>query len=281
MFDFLIPNKKDLEALFRALASNPLLAALLLISPIEAFRFLNIVPKFLGALLPTTGEDAQLAQSLVQALRDGRTTLEPPQIVQTVAVAEPVETAAPAVQPVAAIGTPAITLAIAKATLQHALQLYERSNFQGREFVFPAQSWLDVATRGELIVLDLAHEHAQIIAKLQGTMAFKLVGMQIDLKSQHVSFPIELSILAALAVDPENRLFLRVTTGAVSIGSTPLPARMAQDLVAKITEMIHSIPLVQLPTSFEIPGDPPTALALRLANIGIDSGGLTLAFDLN
>ena len=63
MFDFLLPNKKDLDALFRALAANPLLAALLLISPLEAFKFLNIVPKFLGALLPATGEDAQLAQS--------------------------------------------------------------------------------------------------------------------------------------------------------------------------------------------------------------------------
>ncbi|SRR6266511_537043 len=278
MFDFLLPNKKDLEALFRALAGNPLLAALLLISPIEAFKFLNIVPKFLGALLPTAGEDAQLAQSLVQALREGRTTLERPQIIQPAVVAEP---PIPAARPAGTVGAPAITLAISKATLQHALQLYERGNFQGREFVFPAQSWLDVATRGESIALDLANERAQIIARLQGTMAFKLAGMQFDLKSQHVSFPIELSVLAALIVDTENRLFLRVTNGAVSIGSTPLPARIANDLVAKITEAIHSIPLVQVPTSFEIPGDPPEALALRLANIGIDSGGLTLAFDLN
>ena len=82
-------------------------------------------------------------------------------------------------------------------------------------------------------------------------------------------------------VDSENCLFLRVSNGAVSIGSTPLPARIANDLVAKITEAIHSIPLVQVPTSFEIPGDPPAVLALRLANIGIDGDGLTLAFDLN
>src|SRR5215216_6340259 len=265
MFDFLLPNKKDLDALFRALAANPLLAALLLISPLEAFKFLNIVPKFLGALLPTAGEDAQLAQSLVQALREGRTTLERPQIIQPAAIAD----------------APAITLAISKATLQHALQLYERSNFQGREFVLPAQSWLDVATRGESIALDLANERAQIIARLQGTMAFKLAGMQFDLKSQHVSFPVELSVLAALIVDSENRLFLRVTNGAVSIGSTPLPARIAQDLVAKITATIHSIPLVQVPTSFEIPGDPPEALALRLANVGINHEGLTLAFQVD
>jgi hypothetical protein len=112
-------------------------------------------------------------------------------------------------------------------------------------------------------------------------MAFKLAGMQFDLKSQNVSFPIELSVHAALVIDSENCLFLRVTDGAVSIGSTPLPARIASDLVAKITGMLHSIPLVQVPTSFEIPGDPPAALALRLADIGIDEDGLTLAFDLH
>jgi len=278
MFDFLLPNKKELDALFRALAGNPLLAALLLISPLEAFKFLNIVPKFLGALLPTAGEDAQLAQSLVQALREGRTTLEQPQIIQPAAIAEP---PVAVVQPLDVALAPAVTLAISKATLQHALQLYERSNFQGREFVFPAQSWLDVSTRGESIGLDLANDQAHIIARLQGTIAFKLASMQFDLKSQHVSFPIELSVHAALLVDSENRLFLHVTNGAVSIGSTPLPARIANDLVAKITETIHSIPLVQVPTSFEIPGDPPAALALRLANIGIDGDGLTLAFQLD
>jgi hypothetical protein len=275
MFDFLLPNKKDLDALFRALAGNPLLAALLLISPIEAFKFLNMVPKFLGALLPTAGEDAQLAQSLVQALREGRTTQEQPQIIQPVVIDAP---ALLVPEPLDLVLAPAVTLAISKATLQHALQLYERSNFQGREFVFPAQSWLEVTTRGESIVLDLASDHARIIARLQGTMAFKLAGMQFDLKSQYVSFPIELSVLALLAVDSENRLFLRISNGAVSIGSTPLPARIANDLVAKITETIHSIPLVQVPASFEIPGDPPAALALRLANIGIDGDGLTLAF---
>src|SRR5215216_3541528 len=115
MFDFLLPNKKDLDALFRALAANPLLAALLLISPLEAFKFLGIVPKFLGALLPTAGEDAQLAQSLVQALREGRTTLERPQIIQPAATPEP---PMPMARPAAMAGAPAITLAISKATLQ-------------------------------------------------------------------------------------------------------------------------------------------------------------------
>lgn len=278
MFDFLLPNKKDLDALFRALAGNPLLAALLLISPLEAFKFLNIVPKFLGALLPIAGEDAQLAQSLVQALREGRTTLDRPQMVEPIAIAEPV---VPAAQPAEGMLAPDVTLEISKATLQYALRLYESSNFRDREFVFPAQSWLDVSTRGESIVLDLASDHARIIARLQGTMLFKLAGMQFDLKSQRVAFPIEVSVLAALVVDSENRLFLRVSNGAVSIGSTPLPARIAKDLVGKITGVIHSIPLVQVPTRFDIPGDPPAALALRLASIAIHGQGLTLAFQLD
>jgi hypothetical protein len=71
-----------------------------------------------------------------------------------------------------------------------------------------------------------------------------------------------------------------VTDGAVSIGRTPLPARLANDLVAQLTKTIGSIPIVQVPTRFEIPGEPPAALAMHLTTIGIDQDGLKLDFSL-
>jgi hypothetical protein len=139
---------------------------------------------------------------------------------------------------------------------------------------------MDVTTRGESIALDLQHGRARIVARLQGTMAIKLAGRQFDLKSQRASFPIEVRVLAALKVDPQDRLFVHVTDGAVSIGRTPLPARLANDLVAQLTKTIGSIPIVQVPTRFEIPGEPPAALAMHLTTIGIDQDGLKLDFSL-
>jgi len=284
MFDLLFPGRKEIEALLKRVGENPLLAALLMISPLDAFRLLNIMPQFLaGLLVPSSGEDAPLVDALLQALRAGRTTLDQPQVIITPpppdAVAAPAEPAAPA-QAAETAAPPALTLQIATPTLQRALQLYAKSNFQGKEFVFPAQSWMDVTTRGESITLALEADRARIVARLQGTMALKIGGMQFDLKSQNVSFPIEVNVLAALRVDAQNQLFVQVTDGLVSVGSTPLPARIAKDLVAKITAMIGSIPLAQLPASFEIPGDPPATLALRPRPVTIAADGVRLEFDL-
>ena len=283
MFDLLFPGRKEIEALLRRVGENPLLAALLMISPLDAFRLLNIMPQFLaGLLVPSAGEDAPLVDALLQALRAGRTTLDQPQVIITppppeAAAVPAAEAAAPAAEAAAA---PALTLQIATPTLQRALQLYAQSNFQGKEFVFPAQSWMDVTTRGESIALALEAGRARIVARLQGTMALKLGGMQFDLKSQNVSFPIEVNVLAALRVDAQNQLFVQVTDGLVSVGSTPLPARIAKDLVAKITALIGSIALAQLPASFEIPGDPPATLALRPRPATIAADGVRLEFDL-
>ena len=282
MFDLLFPGRKEIEALLKRVGENPLLAALLMVSPLDAFRLLNIMPQFLAELLlPSSSEDAPLAEALLQALRAGRTTLDQPQVIITPpppdAIPAPAEAAAPAAETAA---PPALTLQIAAPTLQRALQLYAKSNFQGKEFVFPAQSWMDVTTRGESISLALESGRARIVARLQGTMALKLGGMQFDLKSQNVSFPIEVNVLAALRVDAQNQLFVQVTDGLVSVGSTPLPARIAKDLVAKITALIGSIPLAQIPASFEIPGDPPATLALRPRPVSIAADGVRLEFDL-
>lgn len=288
MLDLLFPNKKDLEKFFRSVAGNPLLAALLMINPFEAFKLLNLVPQIMLGFLPSSGEDAQLADLLVQALRAGRTTLDQPQVFNAPPARGPIVTPPPpaepapvaAEQPARPAALPAMTLSIATGTLQRALQLYAASNFAGKEFLFPAQSWLDVTTKGQSIALDLQQGRARVVAHLQGTMALKLAGMQFDLKAQNVSFPIEVSVLAALKLDAQNRLFVNVTEGAVNIGSTPLPARLAADLIAKITDTIGSIPIVQVPGSIEIPGDPPAQLALQLDTIGIAPAGLTLEFHL-
>src|SRR4029077_13635907 len=110
-----------------------------------------------------------------------------------------------------------------------------------------AQRWLDVNARGESIELNLAQERARLIVKLRGTFAFRAVPPGLDRLSGGIGFPIEIDLLAALAIDQDNHLALRVGEGERSILTPPLPDRVASALVKKIVEAAPSIPLVQVP----------------------------------
>lgn len=269
-------SEKDLEDLQSALMRNPLLASLLMVSPIDAFRYVNLVPRFFDALLPPPTEDAALARELLRALQEGRTSLARPQLVE--------QEVAPLPPPALAeegLTAPDVTLSVSKAALQRALRLYADGNFKGQEFVFPAQRWLDVKTRGVSIDLDLADGHARIIARLWGAFAFRVAPGPIERLPGRLSFPIEIELRAGLAVDQSGQLFLSVSDGEMSIVNPPLPERVASELVRKIVAGMPRIPLVQVPTRFEIPGDPPAELALRLTRIGIDPGSLRLELHLS
>jgi hypothetical protein len=282
MFSKLFLSEKDLEAIQQAFYNNPLLASLFIISPAEAFKYLNLMPRFLDALLPLSDEDARLAQSLVQALRQGRTTLEHPQAVEP--ASEPVEppaTAEPRPLADADLGRPDITLSISKAALQHTLRLYVENNFKNQEFAFPVQRWLDINAKGESIALELTLGRARLIAKLRGTLMFRPTLMRFDLHPRKVAFPIEIDLLVGISVDQDNQLFLSVSEGEMSIVNPPLPGRVASDLVEKITSAVPSIPLVQVPTRFEIPGDPSAELVMRLSNVSIGDDDLKLELHLD
>jgi hypothetical protein len=278
MFSKLFLSEKDLEAIQQALFGNPLLASLLMTSPADAFRYLNLVPRFFDALLPPPAEDARLVQELKRALDEGRTALDRPQ-----AVRQPGEAArARPAQPRAGVATaqPDVALSISKAALQRAVGVYAAHNFAGQEFVFPVQRWLDVNARGESIELDLAPERARIVAKLSGAFAPRPLPAPIGRLPRKLAFPIEIELLGGLDIDADERLFLSVAAGELSLVNPPLPERVARELVKKIAAAVPSIPLVQAPARFTIPGEPPGELALRLAEIHIEEAGLTLAFQV-
>jgi hypothetical protein len=280
MFSKFFLSERDLEAIQGALLRNPLLASLLMISPVDAFRYLNLVPKFFDALLPAPTEDVDLVRELLRALEAGKTALEHPQTVQQEASqpATPAPAAPKLEAPAPDAASPDVALSVSKATLQRAVRLYADGNFKDQEFVFPAQRWLDVKAKGVSIDLDLAAEQARIIARLWGAFAFRAI--PLERLPGRLSFPIEIELRARVAADAANNLFLSVSEGELSIVNPPLPGRVANDLVKKIVAGMPSIPLVQVPTRFEIPGDPPAELALRLSHIGIDPGGLRLELRL-
>jgi hypothetical protein len=277
MFSKLFLSEKDLEAIQQALFGNPLLASLLMTSPADAFRYLNLMPRFFDALLPPA-EDTQLVQELKRALDEGRTALERPQAIR--------QNDRPAqdrpAQPSADIGAaqPDVALNISKATLQRAVAVYSARSFSGQDFVFPVQRWLDVNARGESIELDLAPTQARISAKLSATLALRPLPAPIERLPRKLAFPIEIELLTKLEVDLDQQLFLSVSAGELSIVNPPLPERVASELAKKIAAAVPSIPLVQLPTHFTLPGEPAGELALRLVDIRIAEAGLTLAFDM-
>jgi hypothetical protein len=277
MFSKFFLSERDLEAIQGALLRNPLLASLLMISPVDAFRYLNLVPKFFDALLPAPAEDVDLVRELLRALEAGKTALEHPQTVEQ-AVGQPAPPPGPVSPepeaPAPEAAPPDVALSVSKAALQRAVQLYADGNFKDQEFVFPAQRWLDVKAKGVSIDLDLAAEQARIIARLWGAFAFRAASL--ERLPGRLTFPIEIELRARVIADEANNLLLSVSEGELSIVNPPLPGRLANDLVKKIVADMPGIPLVQVPTRFEIPGDPPAELALRLSHIGIDPGGLRL-----
>ncbi len=274
MFSKLFLSEKDLEALQQALFGNPLLASLLMTSPADAFRYLNLMPRFFDAVLPPPAEDAPLVQELKRALDAGQTALDHPQVIQQ--RGEPAQ--ARLAHPLADVDTarPDIALSISKPALQRAVSIYAARNFVGQEFIFPVQRWLDINARGESIELDLAPDRARIVAKLNGALAPRPLPTPIKL-----TFPIEIDLLTGLELDTDEQLFLSVSAGELSIVNPPLPERVARELVRKLADAVPSIPLVQAPTRVTIPGEPPGELALQLADIRIEETGLTLAFHVH
>jgi hypothetical protein len=286
MFSKFFLSEKDIEAIQGALMRNPLLASLLMVSPADALRYLNLVPRFFDALLPAPAEDADLIRDLLRALEAGETALDRPQTVEQ-DVPAPAAPGEPQPADPATSGPPDVTLSISKATLQRAVRLYAEGNFKDQEFVFPVQRWLDVKTKGVSIDLDLAEGRARVIARLWGTFAFRAAPGPFErlpaLSSSgfsRLAFPIEIDLRARLAVDERDQLFLSVSDGELSIVNPPLPERVASELVRRIAAEMPGIPLAQAPTRFEIPGDPPAELALRLSRIDIDTDGLTLELHL-
>src|SRR6266542_3634938 len=195
MFSRYFLSERDLEAIQRALTANPLLASLLMLSPIDAFTYLNLMPRFFDALLPPPAEDALLIQRVVQALAAGQTALDQPQVLQPdveLMVAEPAPLAVVEPPAGAAPAGPDIALSVSKATLQRAVGLYADGSFKGQEFVFPVQRWLDVNAIGESIDLNLFQRGARIIARLRGTFVFRSVSARLDLLPRKINFPIEI-----------------------------------------------------------------------------------------
>jgi hypothetical protein len=277
MFSKFFLSERDIEAIQGALLRNPLLASLLMISPVDAFRYLNLVPKFFDALLPAPAGDGDLVRELLRALEAGQTALDHP---QTVAQEAPQPAAPPEPVPAAGEAAPDVVLSVSKAVLQRAVQLYAGGNFKDQEFVFPVQRWLDVKTRGVSIDLDLASGQARIIARLWGAFAFRAAPAPLERLPGRLSFPIEIDLRARVAADAADNLLLSISDGELSIVNPPLPDRVARELVKKIVAALPGIPLVQVPTRFEIPGDPPAELALRLTQIQVEPGGLRLELHL-
>lgn len=275
-------SKKDMQAIQQKLNGNSLLAALLMTSPADAFRYLgfDFKPTDFDDLRPPTREDADLARMLVKSLQEGRSTLAEPYIVQP--ASDPDLLKPP--KPKKKSSRPAdITLSVSKATLQHALKLYTEANFRGQEFTFPTQDWWDVTAKGQEITLDLTQEQANVLAKLQGKVSFSLWLLGFKLYEWKTEFPIEIVVQAAFSVDDNNWLYLSISRGKIGIANAPFPASLTSDLIERITNIVPYIPLTQVPTRFQLPDTrsyTTDETAVQLSDISIDDNAVKLEFQL-
>src|SRR5262249_45418022 len=164
MFGMLPLGPQQIQALLRKLTANPLLVALFLISPPDALNYMGfgVIAVLFEDLRPTTPGDIARVQLLVQALNQGRTTLEEVQVIQPAAALD-AALPQPAAEPAPASVRPDVQLSVSKATLQHLLALYTQHTFSGQEFSIPTQRWGDVRAVGETLSLELEAGQARIV----------------------------------------------------------------------------------------------------------------------
>ena len=297
MFDRLPIGPRTITMLLRKLADNPLLAALFIISPADALRVLGLdaLAALLDPLWPTAPADVRRAELLRNALAHGRTTLEQPQLVQPAAGRPAAETAVAVGEPAAeAPGAPAadtprlapadVTLSVSTTTIQHVLKLYAAQHFSGQEFTLPPQRWGQLRVTGDTLTLDWAPGQARLVATFQGKLMVRmplLGGRGLDLGA--VESPLVVDVQVAVAIDGASQLVLDIRHGDIRLPDVPLPEILADELSRKLIAAVPTIPLLDVPTRFEIPdasGQAAGAVLLTPRGVHMVDDGVRLEFQL-
>jgi len=273
---------KDQKSIQEKLKGNALLASLMMTSPASAFQYLGYDFKTtdFDDVKPPTSEDAALVKKILGILQEGGTILKKPHVIQPAADKALLKPPIPKKKN----GRPAdITLGVSKATVQYVLEKYTKTSFKGQDFYFPSQNWWGIDVKGESISLDLTQEKAQIVAKLQGKLSFSLWLLGVKLYEWKLEFPIEIGVLAAFFVDEDGLLYLSISKGEISLINAPFPVSLTADLIEKITSMVPYIPLINLPTKFDLPTTSSYSTdeaAVRLSGVSIDDQSISLEFQL-
>jgi len=286
MFDLLPLRPQDIQKLLRDLTLNPLLAALFLISPPDALNYMGfrVIAALFEHLRPTTESDIARVQLLIQALNQGRTTLEEAQVIQP---ATPVDNPLPwpAVELVPVDARPDVQLSVSKATLQHILASYTQHTFKGQEFIIPTQRWGDVRAVGETLSLDLTPGQARIVATFQGQALLRMplpLGRRFDLG--RIDSPIVLDVLTTFSFDQDSLLAMDIRHGEIRLSRVPLPEMVARELARQLIAAIPTIPLVTMPTRFEVPGAHGNVVGtvdLKARGVRIEADSVWLEFELD
>jgi hypothetical protein len=286
----------NIQALMRILADNPLLVALFLISPPDALRYMgfDVLAVLFDDLRPTNPADIARVQELVRALNHEQTTLEEAQVVQPAApVEDPLPQ--PAERVYSAGQRPDVQFGVSKAMLQHVLALYTQHSFKGKTFTMPIQRWGDVRLVGENLSLDLTPgvelpstgeaAQARIVATFQGTARLRMplpLGRSAELGA--LNSPVVLNVLTTVFFDQDNRLTLDIRHGEIRLTGVPLPEMVARELVRQLIVAVPTIPLVKMPTHFELPdgrGGIADVVALKARDVRIEADGVWLEFHLD
>jgi hypothetical protein len=286
MFDLLPLLPKDIQTLIRHLTANPLLASLFLISPPDALRYMgfNLLAALFDDLRPTTEGDIRRVQQLLEALHQGRTTLEEVQVVQPATPTE--ETPPQPAEETPATGQqPDVQFSVSKTMLQQVLALYTQHTFKGQVFTMPTQRWGEVNLVGESLSLDLRQGQARIVATFQGMALLRMpmpLGLNVELGT--LNSPTVLDVLTTISIDRNDMLTLDIRHGEIRLTRVPLPEIVAAELARQLIAAVPTIPLVKMPTRFELPnprGDIAKVVAFKPGTVRIEPEGVWLEFQLD
>jgi hypothetical protein len=244
----------------------------------------------------STAEDQKQASVLLRALRNGATALAGAQVIAPFAepedrlladliVAPITAPAQPTMSEVqrAAMRSPDISLTVAKMAIQYALRIYAQQHFIDQSFVLPPQPMLEVVARGASIAVELLEGEARIAASFDcaATMSATVAGRRVALGTLRT--PVDITAGACLSINTAGQLCVGIGAGEVRVPHLPLPVGVLNTLYQRIRETLPAVPIVYLPTRFDVPSTPSFVqdeVQVQLSGIHVVPEALTLEFQL-
>ena len=291
----LTPNAL-ISSIGEKLKLNPLLWSLFALSPADALDYLGVwqAGGWIEARRAVSDADRAQVTQILDALGAGHTSLDIAQSIEAVPSAfEPSAGATPSA-PVPLVPdyqaahahqrpAPDITLIVARTTLEYALQRYAQHQFIGQTFQLAPQPWLEVVATGAAIALELDEGNARLVAHLDATFSgnLQIVGRRVSLFTRRS--PIEIDLSAVFSVNAGGQLCVGVGPGSVRVPGLPLPATLIDMLYARIREMVSAVPIMYLPTRFDLPEAAELIadeVQLQLSTIVVAAQAVTLEFQL-
>jgi hypothetical protein len=252
-----MPTKQDKrmdKVLESALATNAILRTVFLISPNHALKHLGFKTdgeNFVSDAMEKA--DYSLLRELLVELRNGRSSLGWPQVIQKPTL--PIDPRRIGYQRKYARNID-MSINTSIESLNQNLQLFSRKHFNSNKLAdLLTLSWWRLRFRGEDLELKESNGSGiRILARMNCELSYELPYDGEQVRGIVSSLPLSVEVLPGLGIDEGcDELYLSVKSGQISLMDFGCPPRLARDLSSALHDVIPFVTVFTIPTSIRNP----------------------------